>query len=56
MVPLRRSRSNDVINVLADLLIEHGAPEHIRSENGPEFVANAVREWLGRLTSGDELK
>lgn len=49
MVPLRRFRSNDVIDVLADLFIEHGPPEHIRSDNGPEFVANAVREWLGRL-------
>jgi putative transposase len=49
MVPQRRFRSSDVIDVLADLFIEHGAPEHIRSDNGPEFVANAVREWLGRL-------
>ncbi len=49
MVPLRRFRSNDVIEVLADLFIEHGPPEHIRSDNGPEFVAHAVREWLGRL-------
>ena len=49
MVPLRRFRSNDVIDVLADLFIEHGPPEHIRSDNGPEFVAHAVREWLARL-------
>ncbi|MFC3216009.1 IS3 family transposase [Novosphingobium panipatense] len=49
MVPLRRFRSNDVIDVLADLFIEHGPPEYIRSDNGPEFVAHAVREWLGRL-------
>ena len=49
MVPLRRFRSNDVIDVLADLFIEDGRPEHIRSDNGPEFVARAVREWLGRL-------
>ena len=49
MVPLRRFRSNDVIDVLADLFIEHGPPQHIRSDNGPEFVANAVRDWLSRL-------
>jgi transposase InsO family protein len=49
MVPLRRFRSDDVIDVLADLFIEHGPPEHIRSDKGPEFVASAVREWLGRL-------
>ena len=44
-------RSNDVIDVLTELFIEHGPPEPIRSDNGPEFVANAVREWLGRLAS-----
>ena len=33
MVPLRRFRSNDVIDVLADLFIEHGPPEYIRSDN-----------------------
>jgi Transposase and inactivated derivatives len=49
MVPLRRFRSNDVIDVLTDLFIEHGPPEHIRSDNDPEFVAHAVRDWLGRL-------
>lgn len=49
MVPLRRFRSNDVIEVLADLFIEHGPPQHIRSDNGPEFVAHAVQGWLGRL-------
>ncbi|MEH3123701.1 MAG: IS3 family transposase [Sphingomonas phyllosphaerae] len=49
MVPLRRFRSNDVIDVLADLFIEHGPPQHIRSDSGPEFVAHAVQGWLGRL-------
>ena len=48
-MPLRRLRLNDVIDVLAELFIEHGPPEHIRSDNGPEFVANVVRERLGRL-------
>jgi transposase InsO family protein len=27
----------------------HGQPEHIRSDNGPEFAAKAVRHWLGRV-------
>jgi len=49
MVPLRRFRSNDVIDVLADLFIEHGPPQHIRSDDGPEFVAHAVQGWLARL-------
>ena len=35
--------SNDVLWILAGLLPEYGMPEHIRSDNGPEFVAKAVR-------------
>ena len=34
---------------MADLFVTHGPPEHIRSDNGPEFIAINVREWLGRL-------
>lgn len=34
---------------LTDLFVEHGPPEHIRSDNGPEFAAKAVRRWLGRV-------
>ena len=45
----RRLRSQDVLAVLGDLFVRHGPPEHIRSDNGPEFVARAVRDWLGRL-------
>lgn len=35
-----------MINTLADVMIEHGIPEHVRSTNGPEFVAKDLREWL----------
>jgi len=35
----------DVIDVLSDLFILCGVPGHIRSDNGPEFVAKAVQEW-----------
>lgn len=45
----RRLNSDHVLAVLADLFVERGPPEHIRSDNGPEFTATAVREWLGRL-------
>ena len=45
----RRLRSDDVLHCLADLFVIHGPPEHIRSDNGPEFVAINVREWLGRI-------
>ena len=45
----RRIRSEDVLAVLAELFVLHGVPAHIRSDNGPEFVATAVRDWLGRI-------
>lgn len=43
----RSIRSSDVIEALAGLMTDKGIPEHIRSDNGPEFTARAVREWLG---------
>ena len=39
-------RSIDVIDTLSDPFILRGVPDHIRSDNGPEFVAKAVREWI----------
>ena len=45
----RRIRSIDVIATLADLMVTRGVPEHIRSDNGPEFTSRAVREWLGNV-------
>jgi transposase InsO family protein len=42
-------KSCDVLEQLYNLFILRGAPEHIRSDNGSEFTARAVREWLGRL-------
>ena len=44
----RRIRSQDVIDELFELFILRGIPEHIRSDNGPEFTARAVRKWLNR--------
>ena len=49
IVVARKLSSNDVLEALADLFIERGPPEHIRSDNGPEFCAKAVRQWLERL-------
>jgi putative transposase len=48
----RRLGSEEVLEVLAELFVSRGAPEHIRSDNGPEFAATAVRGWLGRLGVG----
>lgn len=45
----RRIRSQDVILILADLFIEHGIPEHIRSDNGPEFIARILLKWFKTL-------
>jgi len=45
----RRLRSQDVLDQLYDLFISRGVPEHIRSDNGPEFTAKAVRMWLAEL-------
>jgi putative transposase len=42
----RRLNSTDVIDVLSDLFILRGVPGHVRSDNGPEFIAKAVREWI----------
>lgn len=38
-----------MLHCLADLFVSHGPPENIRSDDGPEFVAKSVREWLGRI-------
>lgn len=41
-------RSSRVMEVLARLISEHGAPRHLRSANGPEFVSQAILEWLSK--------
>jgi len=42
----RRMEARDVVRVLAAAVAERGAPAYIRSDNGPEFIAQAVREWV----------
>ena len=44
----RRLGADDVLHCLTDLFVTHGPPEHIRSDNGSEFTAQAVRQWLER--------
>src|SRR6478752_3632592 len=41
-------RSERVIEVLARLISDHGAPRYLRSDNGPEFVSKAILEWLSK--------
>jgi transposase InsO family protein len=45
----RRLRADDVLECLAGLFVRHGVPEYIRSDNGSEFTAKAVRHWLSRI-------
>ncbi len=45
----RKIKSEDVLDQLFNLFVFRGIPEHIRSDNGPEFTARAVRKWLNRL-------
>jgi len=42
----RSFRAKDVLAVLAKLIAVRGVPAHLRSDNGPEFVALAVQAWL----------
>jgi transposase InsO family protein len=48
----RKLNSEDVLDRLMQLFITRGLPAHIRSDNGPEFVAEKVRGWLQRLEVG----
>ena len=45
----RKLKSDDVLERLSDLFVRRAVPGHIRSDNGPEFTARAVRDWLGRV-------
>jgi transposase InsO family protein len=46
---VRRSfRSGDVIRVLDELMVIRGVPRHIRSDNGSEFIARAVKDWMAK--------
>lgn len=45
----RRIRSRDVIFALADLFLERGCPKYIRSDNGPEFIAKNLVNWMQKL-------
>jgi len=49
MLVKRQIKAQDVIDQLFELFVFRGLPEHIRSDNGPEFAAKAVRRWLNRL-------
>jgi transposase InsO family protein len=48
----RRLASLEVIETLGEVMLFRGLPPYLRSDNGPEFVAQELREWLGKLGTG----
>ncbi len=48
-VVMRRIRAQEVLLILADLMIQHGCPTHVRSDNGPEFIAKKLLHWFRTL-------
>jgi len=45
----RKIKADDVIDTLTNIFITHGTPQFIRSDNGPEFVAEILQDWLHDL-------
>lgn len=45
----RSITSEDAIDALAELFAKHGVPNRLRSDNGPEFISNAIKTWLDKL-------
>jgi putative transposase len=44
--PARKLTSEDVLEVVKEAVREHGAPDHLRSDNGSEFIARIVQDWF----------
>ncbi len=45
----RKLNSTDVLETLADVMIVRGTPDYIRSDNGPEFIALTLQEWIAKV-------
>lgn len=48
----RRMGSQEVIESLSEVMLWRGIPNYIRSDNGPEFISQQLRHWLGKLGTG----
>ena len=48
----RRLASLEVIETLGEVMLFRGLPQYLRSDNGPEFVVQELREWPGKLGTG----
>ena len=44
----RKLTAHDLVEVMERLVTERGAPEHIRSDNGSEFIARVLQQWLAQ--------
>jgi putative transposase len=51
----RKLKATDVIEALCELFVTRGIPAHIRSDNGPEFVALALRDWIAAVGAKNRL-
>ena len=49
LIVARQLKHEDILAALAELFIARGPPAHIRSDNGPEFIATAVQKWLAQV-------
>ena len=48
-IELSQAHSFGVIETLADVMLQKGVPDHVRCDNGPEMIAQALRQWLAKL-------
>ena len=48
----RKLRSSEVLNALAEVMAGRRVPKYLRSDNGPEFIAVEVQQWLGEVGIG----
>jgi transposase InsO family protein len=48
----RSIKAADVIDVLSQIMLVRGTPGHLRSDNGPEFIANALKSYLAKVEVG----
>ena len=48
----RKLRSREVLNALAEVMAGRRVPKYLRSDNGPEFIAVEVQQWLGEVGIG----
>ena len=51
LYPARNIGSGEVLKLMSELIARNGAPDHIRSDNGPEFGAKSLQQWLPEETT-----